>query len=395
MNKMRTVKKQALNVPAGRNSQTPGRCVLALGVLLMAFITPSARAQQGAYTLHGKAPGINRNMYTGELFAGMPAPGKAYLHRYTLENGQHIDSVTVTDGTFTFTGTVKEPEVGQLIFMTGEQEQSVIFYLEPGTIRIDCPADGTHASLSGTPLNNDLQIYNGMLNRMLDSLNASRAGAPPYNQFSKEVLNQKLAVIRRFVNAHRASQVGLDEIDQVASKGGDYELLDSLFHSLAPALQKTPLGIDVAAKIKGMHSGLVGSPAPSFTLPDTSGRNVSLSDFHGKYVLIDFWATWCTPCLEEMPNVVKAYNQYKDRNFVIVGISLDRPDSKALWLKVISREHMDWIQVSDLRWWNSKAALAYNVNAVPANFLIDPSGRIIAKDLRGEALQLKLAELFK
>jgi peroxiredoxin len=393
---MKIMKKYASKMSAGRASQMPGRAALALGVLLVGLIALPARAQQGAYTLYGKASGIIQNRYTGPQRPGIPAAGKAFLHRYTLEEGQHIDSVTVTDdGTFSFTGTVKAPEIGQLIFLTGDQEQSIVFYLEPGAIHVDCPTDGTHAALSGTALNNDLQIYNGMLNGMLDSLNASRTGEDPYNQFSKEIWNRKLEVVRRFVYTHPASKVSLYQIGQVAIKGVNPGLLDSLFHSLPLALQTTPDGMEVGTRVAGLHSGAIGSLAPAFTLPDTAGRNVSLSDLRGKYVLIDFWATWCVPCLEEMPNVVKAHNRYKARNFVIVGVSLDRPDSKALWLKDIGREHMDWIQVSDLRWWNCKAALAYNVNSVPANFLVDPSGKIIAKNLRGEALQDKLAEIFK
>jgi peroxiredoxin len=134
--------------------------------------------------------------------------------------------------------------------------------------------------------------------------------------------------------------------------------------------------------------------APAFTLPDTSGHNVSLAEFKGKYVLIDFWATWCGPCMAEMPNVRKAYEKYKASGFEIIGVSLDRPDSKEKWKKVIVRDHLAWTHVSDLNWWNSKAALAYNINSVPANFLIDPNGKIIGKNLRGEALQDKLTGIF-
>ncbi len=216
-----------------------------------------------------------------------------------------------------------------------------------------------------------------------------------YTWYSKEIMPGKIKVIQRFVEAHPASKVGVDQLEQYAIGNNTPGILDSVYHLLTPALQRSPKGLELASRIKGMRSTDVGDNAPGFTLPDTSGRDVSLSDFKGKYILVDFWATWCGPCMAEMPNVIKAYNGYKAKGFEIVGVSLDRPDSKEKWKTTIRRDQLTWKQVSDLNWWNSKAALAYNVNSVPANFLIDPQGKIIAKKLRGEALQNKLAEIFK
>lgn len=143
-----------------------------------------------------------------------------------------------------------------------------------------------------------------------------------------------------------------------------------------------------------MASNKVGDTALDFTLPDPKGKLVKLSDFKGKYVLLDFWATWCGPCLQEMPNVANAYQKYRGKNFTIMGVSLDRPEAKAKWQDMIVKQNFNWVQVSDLKLWSSLAALLYNVNGIPANFLIDPQGKIIAKNLRGEALQKKLSEIF-
>lgn len=133
--------------------------------------------------------------------------------------------------------------------------------------------------------------------------------------------------------------------------------------------------------------------APEFTQADTSGKAVALHDFRGKYVLVDFWASWCGPCRQENPNVVNAYNQYKDKNFTVLGVSLDRPGAKDAWLNAIHKDNLTWTQVSDLKFWDNEVARQYGIRSIPQNFLIGPDGKIVAKNIRGEALSRKVAEL--
>lgn len=136
-----------------------------------------------------------------------------------------------------------------------------------------------------------------------------------------------------------------------------------------------------------------GALAPDFTMNDTGGNPFSLSQLKGKYVLVDFWASWCGPCRGENPNVVAAYNKYKNKNFTVLGVSLD--ENRSAWLKAIKDDKLDWKQVSDLKQWNSAVVALYGFEGIPYNVLVDPTGKIIAAELRGEGLDQKLAEILK
>jgi peroxiredoxin len=150
-----------------------------------------------------------------------------------------------------------------------------------------------------------------------------------------------------------------------------------------------------AAREKQANQTLVGKAAPEISLPDVNGKQVTLSSFKGKYVLVDFWASWCGPCRAENPNVVSAYNKFKNKNFTILGVSLDQPDGKKKWLKAIKDDKLAWTQVSDLKFWDSEVVPVYHIDAIPFNVLVGPDGKVIAEKLRGPDLENKLNEILK
>jgi len=165
---------------------------------------------------------------------------------------------------------------------------------------------------------------------------------------------------------------------------------------LNDVLTKFPDRTDIAGIRNSVEAGIpklkwVGKQAPEISLPDTEGRTVKLSSFRGKYVLVDFWASWCGPCRKENPNVVQAYNQFKDKNFTILGVSLDR--QKEPWEKAIVDDNLNWTHISDLKFWQSEVVPIYQVESIPFNVLVDPDGKVVAENLRGSALEQKLHQV--
>jgi peroxiredoxin len=201
--------------------------------------------------------------------------------------------------------------------------------------------------------------------------------------------------MKQFLAGHSKTNVALDVVKQLAGSTPDYAEVYPLFAKLSPEVQNSDAGKTYLQYLNNIKAVSIGATAPEFTQNDPEGKPVSLASFRGKYVLIDFWASWCGPCRAENPNVVKAYNNYKDKNFTILGVSLDQPNAKDKWLKAISDDNLTWTQVSDLAFWDNAVAKQYAIRSIPQNFLIDPQGKIIAKNLRGEELNKKLSELIQ
>ena len=341
------------------------------------------------------------------------APAKAYLE-YTMNGKSVVDSVTLTGGRFKFTGKASLPAVpAELIFdttgldRTKSMEQRTV-YLEPGTITFRMKgATMLDAQITGTPANNDYTDFNNVVNAAYEDFSGEdkmilEGKIPPQSapdfearmeKFRKRYSDATLGAYVKFIRSHPASKLSLQLFPKVAYEQA-YEMVRPLFEGLSPKLKDSKEGKNMAEKLEKLRVTAIGQPAPDFEIPDTAGTMVRLSSFRGKYVLLDFWASWCGPCRAENPHLVKTYNKYKDQNFTIVGVSLDKSNSRALWLGAIKSDGLPWLQLSDLKFWDGVAAKTYGVQAIPQNFLIDPNGIIVGRTLIGKALDARLGEIF-
>lgn len=237
------------------------------------------------------------------------------------------------------------------------------------------------------------QKLNDSLNTEFQKITDPNARAAKALEF-QNIANQRMAsqaeYIKKVIDANPKSLVSLEAVGQL-DQAMYFEYHKKVATNLGPAYPENGFVKNYVTMINSKGATSIGGEAPEIDLPTPEGKNVKLSSLRGKYVLIDFWASWCRPCRMENPNLVNAYAKYKSKGLEIYGVSLDK--EKGAWEAAIKQDNLTWIHVSDLQFWNSVAAKLYNVSSIPKSFLLDKQGRIIASDLRGPLLEQKLAEL--
>ncbi|HMC00745.1 MAG TPA: TlpA disulfide reductase family protein [Flavobacteriaceae bacterium] len=334
---------------------------------------------------------------------------QVYLNTIDENKLSAIDTATVANNAFTFTGTVELPDV---YFISIDQiRNNFPFILENENISLTMYKDSINTSvIEGTKENDLLQEYSKEVNAISKEIMALRkenmeAQKAKDTAWMNSLRGEYEALVKKgeefdtqFTKDNNSSVMGLLIMERkVRGKDINVNELKEIFDSYPEELKQTRAGKNISKVLDAAIATAIGSVAPDFTAPNPTGDMLAFKDLKGKVTILDFWAAWCRPCRMENPNIVKVYNKYHDKGLEIIGVSLDgngrQQDPKAEWLKAIEDDNLTWHHVSNLQYFNDPVAKAYNISSIPATFILDEEGKIVAKNLRGQALDDKIAEL--
>jgi peroxiredoxin len=368
------------------------KSIYLLSFVLISFIIRSQSSYN--YSINGIAKKAKEGSYI-------------YLH-HKWNNKDYTDSVKVRAEKFSFNGKGFEPNMFWINLSSNINLQpNLIFFVDGGKTNIELNVDSiATGKVTGGQTQADYIEYSAFMKTfslkqqaMVKDYNEARykgdAGTMNTISGQYQTLEQDFkASIYNFVKTKPKSAVsGYAIYFNYQGNNVIAEELEGLVNLLDKKFLDTKYGQLAQEKLKQMRGTMIGYPAIEFSQASPEGKQIKLSEFKGKYVLVDFWASWCGPCRAENPNVVMAYQKYKDKGFTVFGVSLD--SNKEAWLKAVDKDNLTWPQVSDLKGWQNDVAKLYGISSIPQNLLLDKEGKIIAKNLRGADLEAKLEELFK
>lgn len=371
-----------------------------LAVLLFPIVSMAQDEKQ--FKLEGKLDNLSQQ------------PDRILLY-YPYREQNYMDSVDVKGGKYKFDGLISGPVRADMYIRykngdgkTNMSTDVLTVFLEPGNINVVSSGTFANATITGSKANDEFKKiqqaavpYQNQVTPLMEQYKtyADQKNKAGQQQISKQIADVKKKMMSEiygnYVKANPNSPIALFALQQYEGVNIKHpnEALQ-LFSTLPADVQASRDGQKFQQLVRMAQMAPVGGNAPDFVQNDTLGNPVALSSFRGNYVLVDFWASWCGPCRAENPQFVDIYNKYNAKGFNVLGVSLDKPGEMQSWVDAIQKDKLPWKNVSDLQFWNNAAAKKYGIVSVPQNFLIDPSGKIVARDLKPDELSAKLASLY-
>ncbi len=327
---------------------------------------------------------------------GVPEGTEVHLVSSTLQ-GWSVPPAKVSKATFNLEAELPQPDLFVLVFGNVQDAKAIRFQIFLDNEIVELAIDANQNSIeiisgpSPVAFTELMQSFGPKFDQLstLSRLRQTTGGNGYYSDSLAKAWDRQLgeiaAGIGPFVQKHPNTAVSAFLLSTVWPLYNNVQQMDGWIGLLGPKAKGSIFAASLEEQMGSERTLGYGQVAPDFVQADPEGKQVSLKDFRGKYVLVDFWASWCGPCRQENPNVVQAYQKYKNKNFTVLGVSLDR--DKPRWLQAISDDQLTWPHVSDLKFWQNEVAKLYKVSSIPQNYLLDPEGRIIGKNLRGAALE--------